>query len=269
MRSFKKLTLLSAALLATTTLANAADILEPPVVEVVPEVTPTISGGWYLRGDIGYSHISTSGVDYYQGSPTLTGKFERHDIGHSWSLGGGIGYQVTDYFRTDWTVTHHFWANFDGSSALNVACSANPAETCDYSDTSKVAVTTLLANAYLDLGNYAGFTPYAGAGVGGAVVHWADLKNVESCSTPGTCTGPFINSTHGGNGNWRFAYALHAGVSYDLTHNLKLDTGYTFTHVDGGSMFDFERGNANSGQQGFDHGLKIHSVHAGLRWSFN
>ena len=269
MGSAKKLSVVTAVLLASTAFAQAADIIEPPVVEVVPEVVPIAVSGWYLRGDVGYAHMATKGVSYYQGSPTLTGSFDRHDIGSAWSLSGGIGYQVTDYFRTDWTLTHYFSTDFDGASALNVPCSANALETCDYSDTGNIGVTAVLANAYLDLGNYAGFTPYVGAGLGGAMVHWSDVRNVERCDAGATCTGPFIDSVHDGHGSWRFAYALHAGMSYDLTSNMKLDAGYTFTHIEGGRMFDFESGNANSGQQGFDHGIKIHSVRAGVRWSFN
>ncbi len=34
------------------------------------------------------------------------------------------------------------------------------------------------------------------------------------------------------------------------------------------SMFKFESGNANSGQQGFHGDIKVHTVRAGLRWSF-
>ena len=60
-------------------------LYEPPIVEVVPEMRTAVVGGWYLRGDIGYSH-SVNGVRYYQGVPTLTGKFEKHDLGESWSL---------------------------------------------------------------------------------------------------------------------------------------------------------------------------------------
>ncbi|MCB1384973.1 MAG: porin family protein [Nitratireductor sp.] len=246
-------------------LANAADLIPPPVVEVVPEVQTIAVGGWYLRGDIGYSHTSVDGVLYYQGSPTLTGSFEKHDVGGAWMLGGGIGYQVNDYFRVDWTVDHHFWADFDGSSARGVACGVSG--TCNYRDTSELAVTTLLANAYLDLGNFSGFTPYVGAGIGGAVVHWADLQNTETC-VAGDCTGSSGSSNHDGNGEWRFAYALHGGVSYDLTANMKLDAGYTFKHIEGGHMFNFEPGNTNDGQQGFDGDIKIHTVRAGIRWNF-
>jgi len=269
MSSFKRFTILTAGLLASTVMANAADLFEPPVVEVVPEVRTVAVGGWYLRGDIGYSKNDVDGVQYYQGTPTLTGSFEKDDLGSAWMLGGGIGYQATDYFRMDVTLDHHFAADFDGSSAMNTTCSAvvpGVSGTCSYSDTGDLAVTTMMANGYIDLGNYSGFTPYVGAGLGGAMVHWSDITNVEYDDDDATNN---ASSTHGGNGEWRFAYALHAGMSYDLSSNLKLDTGYSFKHIEGGKMFDFEAGNANSGQQGFDGDIKIHTFRAGLRWSFN
>ena len=60
-------------------------------------------------------------------------------------------------------------------------------------------------------------------------------------------------------------YELQA---YDISHNLKLDTGYTFKHIEGGRMFEFEKGNFNRGQQGFHGDMKVHGVHAGIRWNF-
>jgi len=266
--SFTKISTAIAVLLAGTALSNAADLYEPPIVEVVPEVRTIHSGGWYLRGDIGYSHNSVGGVSYYQGSATLTGDFEKHDLGESWSLGGGIGYQATDYFRMDITVDHAFAADFDGSSASGVINCGTATGVCDYEDTGDLAITTVMANAYIDLGNYSGFTPYVGGGIGGAMLHWSNVDNNEICVS-GDCTGSPGDSEHGGYGDWRFAYALHTGVSYDISHNLKLDAGYTFKHIEGGRMFAFESGNANSGQQGFHDDIKVHTVRAGIRWNFH
>lgn len=273
MSSFTKLSLIAAALMTSTAAAQAADLYEPPVVEVVPEVRTVAVGGWYLRGDIGYSKVHVRGVEYFQGT-SFSGEFEEHDVDGTWMLSGGIGYQVTDYFRVDATLDHHFSAAFNGSSASGVACgdadgdplTYDPDGVCNYDDDSNLAVTTIMANAYVDLGNYAGFTPYVGGGLGGALVHWDDLSNDETCT--GTCTGVAGDSNHDGIGDWRFAYALHAGVSYDLNASLKLDAGYTFKHIDGGTMFDFD-GASGSGPQGFDEGIKIHTVRAGLRWNLH
>ena len=90
------------------------------------------------------------------------------------------------------------------------------------------AAWLLLANAYADLGTYYGFTPYVGAGIGGAHVKWDDLHNT---------IGP-VTTVHEGAENWRFAWALMAGTAYCLTDNLKLDVGYRFSHINGGRMFE-------------------------------
>lgn len=270
MSSLKKITLATAALLASTAFVNAADIFIPETeVEVVPEARiSTSAGGWYLRGDVGFLKSRTTGVTYYQGTATADGSFEQHDIGSSWMIGGGIGYQATDYLRVDLTANYHLDADFTGSSAAGVTNCGTATGVCDYSDTSELSITTVMANAYIDLGNVSGFTPYVGAGIGGAGVHWGNLNNNEICVS-GDCTGSNGDSVHPGRGEMRFAYALHGGVSYDLSANLKVDAGYTFTHIEGGNMFGFEAGNSNTGNQGFDSEIKIHAVKAGLRYNFN
>lgn len=269
MRALKKIGLAAMLLVISSSAGLAADIIEPPIYEAPPEVVAVGGGGWYLRGDVGYAKLHTSGVEYYQGTPTLTGSFESHDIASTWMIGGGIGYQASDWFRVDLVANHYLNTDFDGSSATGAACTNNGGgEICDYVDTSDVNVTTLLANAYVDLGNFNGFTPYAGAGIGGAMVHWGELNNDETCVA--NC-GAWVEAdgVHGGYSDLRFAYALHAGVSYDISANLKLDAGYTMTHIEGGRMFAFESGNAFSGQQGFDGDMKIHAFRAGLRYSFH
>ncbi|MBL4732605.1 MAG: porin family protein [Rhizobiaceae bacterium] len=267
MRTFKKTLLITAAMIAVAPTAFAADML-PNIVEAPREIVAMSSTGWYLRGDIGYATIKNSGVLYYQGVPTLTGEFEQHDFDHTWMLGGGIGYQVTDYFRVDATLNQYFNTSFNGSSAQNTtSCGGTGGTTCNYFDNSDVTVTTALANAYFDLGTYSGFTPYVGAGIGGAKLHWGDLKNIEVCASGcgGTTT---ATSIHSGTSEWRFAYAFHAGTSYDISANLKLDAGYSYTHVEGGTMFNYESGSAYVGQQGFDGDMDIHAFKVGLRYQF-
>jgi len=115
-------------------------------------------------------------------------------------------------------------------------------------------VFLLLANAYVDLGTYNGFTPYVGAGIGGAYVKWDELTNT-------TRDGSF---KHEGGGDWRFAYAAMAGVSYCLTENALLDVGYRFSHINGGKMFGYAVGAG----PGYDDGFNTHEVRGGLRWQF-
>src|SRR6185295_8630021 len=108
------------------------------------------------------------------------------------------------------TADYLFDSDFDGSTTgfcAGVVCSSN--------DHSSYSGWLLLANAYADIGTWYGFTPYVGAGIGGAHVKWDDLAN--------TIDG--VTTTHGGAENWRFAWALMAGTSYCLTNELKLDGG--------------------------------------------
>ena len=89
MRSFNKVSLVAAALMASSAMVQAADII-PPVEELPPEVHHvSAAGGWYIRGDIGYASMHVEGVTYFQG-PLLTGRFEQHDLDESWSIQGGI-----------------------------------------------------------------------------------------------------------------------------------------------------------------------------------
>jgi opacity protein-like surface antigen len=83
--------------------------------------------GFYLRGDIGWSFLEWSGDD----SSAITG-------------GAGLGYQFTDYLRSDLRV------DYAGV----------------YSNGPDMSVTTVLGNLYFDIPTGTAFTPYLGAGGG-------------------------------------------------------------------------------------------------------
>jgi len=253
--------LLGAALLATASVpALAADMYEPPVVEAPPpapidtyqEPEAVDFGGWYIRGDIDYHATKWRGANYVTyGPPPGTNAFATGSIDSSWSLGGGIGYKANKYFRTDLTVDWMGSAKFRGTTTGT--CGLPPVP-CASTDTAKFGALLLLANAYAEFGTYHGFTPYIGAGIGGAHVKWGDLRN----SIGGIIT------THRGASEWRFAAALMAGTSYCLTNNLSLDVGYRFTHIAKGRMFEY----AGGAGPGFDKGMNIHEGRAGLRYQF-
>lgn len=270
MRSFKTIPMVVAALMLSSVAGNAADII-PPIETYPPEVVPVSTSGWYIRGDIGYANLKSEGVRYFQGA-SQTGRFEQHELGSTWMLQGGIGYQMTDYMRADLTLGFYDGADFTGSSALAVnggRCNNNNAILCDFQDNAELeSMTVLMANAYWDLGTYQGFTPYVGAGVGGAHVSWGNLFNDETCvDTPANCAG-LVNgdANHPGEDQWRFAWALHAGASYDVRCDLKIDAGYTYTSIEGGKMFAFGTGSGLQGTQGYDDHLHVHTAKAGLRY---
>src|SRR5690606_17373307 len=83
--------------------AMAADIYEPPVIEVPPPQieyqNETFAGG-YIRGDIGYHKSKLRGLESIAIGPGTAG-FDFGRLKGSFSTGAGIGYQVNSYFRTD------------------------------------------------------------------------------------------------------------------------------------------------------------------------
>ncbi len=243
-------------LLKKLIIAGAVAVCAVPVFAAdMPESAPVVEqpaapnyGGWYIRGDVDYHKSDFRGADYITyGNPTPlpgTGSFDYGDLKGSFSLGGGVGYQVTNHFRVDVTGDYWFKSKFNGGTSC---------ATCTSTEVSHFSALLLLANAYADLGTYHGITPYIGAGIGGAHVKW------DSVSDPNT------TEFNPGTSNWRFAYALMAGASYCLTDKLILDAGYRFSHIQGGRMFEYD---ASSAGPGFDKGFNTHEVRGGLRYQF-
>ncbi|TIW94292.1 outer membrane protein [Mesorhizobium sp.] len=241
--------------------ALAADLAEPPVVEAAPPpVTyeqPVDVGGWYIRGDIDYHWSRFGGGDYitYGAAPQIPGSFDSGKLKGAFSAGAGVGYQINQHFRTDLTGDWMFGSKFRGSTS-GFCNTPAPGTPCVSTDTSSYSALLLLANAYVDIGTWHGFTPYVGAGIGGAWVKWDTLHNSDA-------DGDFF---HRGGKGWRFAYALMAGTSYCLTDRVKLDVGYRYSHINGGKMFDYEA-TSNVGP-GYDRGIDVHEVRGGLRYQF-
>src|SRR5262245_23590253 len=102
---------LAAALLAFAGLpAYAADLPEPPPVVEAP---PVEYGGWYIRGDLDYHWSDFRGAEYTTYGVTCCGEplpgsksFDSGELDGAASIGGGIGYQINSYLRTDLTADY-------------------------------------------------------------------------------------------------------------------------------------------------------------------
>lgn len=250
------------ALLAAT--AQAADVYEPPVIEAppvhYPEALPKKVSGWYIRGDIGYLWSDFRGANYITygaGVAAPPGTLDG-ELKGAFSIGGGLGYHINHHLRTDLTVDYNFKSDFEGSTA-GTCTAGGAAVACSSSDITGYQAWTLLANAYVDLGTYSGITPYVGAGIGGVYMMWHDLENTIPPGFDQSGT-----TTHLGTSDWRFAYALMAGVSYAATKNVSIDLGYRYKHISGGRMFQY----ANATGPGFDEEINVHEVRAGIRYKF-
>ena len=81
--------------------------------------------------------------------------------------------------------------------------------------TMKIESATFLANIYLDLGTWGGFTPYVGAGAG---MSWQRIHDFTSVSAAAT----LLESAN----KWNFAWAYMGGFTFNLAPNLLFDASY-------------------------------------------
>jgi opacity protein-like surface antigen len=96
--------------------------------------------GVYLRGDLGWS-------------------FTNWGDGNAFVGGGGVGYQFSEWFRSDVTVTY--------AGQYNVG----------WEHGGRLSAVNGLANVYLDIPTGSSFTPYVG---GGAGMTWVDQNGNDS-----------------------------------------------------------------------------------------
>src|SRR5262249_16785875 len=114
----------------------------------------------------------------------------------------------------------------------------------------KVAPITTLFNGYFDFGNWHGFTPYVGGGIG---FSWIRPTQFASVSIP-------VGVNAGNPGHCAFAWAAPAGISFAVSRNLLIDTSYRYLHIGSPST-------NLSGVGIVDYGsMDAHEVRAGLRF---
>lgn len=251
-------TLSLVALLAASTV-RAADYSQPPpqqpiYIQQSPQVIESFTEGWYLRGDVGVGMMRSNQTEYIR-NPLNSNDFaiEHSSIGDAYFIGGGIGYEWNNWLRFD--VTGEYRAktqvNAIGSYTFDGGTFGDA-----YQGYLKSWV--FLANAYVDLGTWNCFTPFVGAGIGAAYNTLADFTDVGV----GTSGRGFGRNTS----EWHTAWALHAGVAYNVTKNFKVELAYRYLNL--GSITDTIDcvGGCNPDSYKFGN-LSSHDIKLGLRWT--
>ena len=249
--------------LAAINLPGAASAADLPAVPYVAPVEAAAFVGWYLRGFIGMSNQQVDRIHHPQMDlPDLLDFINEPEFDSGVFFGGGVGYQFNSWFRTDITGEYRGKTSFSALDRYDSDDTGNDVwdGTNDYR--SKKSEWLVLANAYFDLGTWHGFTPYVGAGAGAARVTIHDFSDTnvvtDGIAYAGTAS------------KWNFAWALHAGMSYAVTPNFKIDLAYRYL-----DMGDGETGTLRTylGECSFCEPVKFenitsHDVMLGVRWSF-
>jgi opacity protein-like surface antigen len=218
MRILKTIGVAAALASAMPAAVLAADIIEEPI----PEVIPVVVGGWYLRGDIGMSNQKVD--DLYNMLEDLNASVEWISdpvFSSAPTFQVGIGYEVNDYFRVDGTIQYRGKADFDGLDRYDFEGDGNWDGTNQYE--AEKSEWVLMANAYFDLGTYAGITPYVGGGIGASQ---NTITGYQDINTPTNGV-----AYAGNNSQWQFAWALHAGFAMDITERATIDFSYSYMNL--------------------------------------
>ena len=216
MSDFARKAFFAALLAGTAVPAFAADYVEP--IPVVP-----VYGGWYIRGYIGMSNQFHDGLDsslYFEPSILDHGFIDEGGWGSAGVFGAGVGYQFNDWFRGDLTVEYRGKSDFH---ALDFVTNAGGTTTNDF--TASKSEWLVLANAYVDAGNFSGVVPYVGVGLGASRNTISDFRDVNILNGGGASADEASE--------WDFAWALHAGVGFEASERLTIDLGYSFISMGG------------------------------------
>jgi opacity protein-like surface antigen len=248
MKSIKTSLIAGAAAMTIAGPAIAADM--PLPVYKAPVVLQT--GGWYLRGDIGFSNQKVDELTSPAYTPAVTVLTKEVDAAPFGGL--GIGYQFNNWFRVDVTGEYRGGAAFRGLDTYGAGSN-------DYWGTKSEWL--FLGNAYIDLGTWWCFTPFVGAGIGysrNTISNWRDINN-QTAATAYADT----------NSQWEFAWALHAGIAYKVTPNFTAEFAYRYTSLGDfatADMIGYNGVNAVYNPINLNN-VTSHDFKLGLRWNLS
>jgi opacity protein-like surface antigen len=283
MCSLKTFALAGAVMIGATAVASSADLGPPPMgLPTAPYAAPMAeASGWYLRGDIGVGIldgkpeiVDTTGFV----SPTVV-KGHNPNFGNAGLIGVGVGYQYNSWLRGDITVDYRTKADVKfgdkacsgpGGNVAGTTCAVPTLGATNFFDAynGKVSSLAVLANGYVDLGTWNGLTPYLGAGVGFASIKASGFTDTGWSQSAAVANAPVFSSYpvyYSDKTKTNFAWAVMAGVGYDVSSNLKLELGYRYLNM--GSLNgaapicpNATCGNVNVAK------LDSHEFKLGMRW---
>ena len=213
---------------AGANVGNAADLLPPPPPPQYVEVVDAQPSCFYGRVDVGGSFHQRPTVSKSGGGVWDEATDEELDA-HAF-IEAGAGCQITEHLRVEVTGGYRFRAS--------LSTPTNDLE-------ADLETYTGFVNAFWDITNYNGFTPYLGFGVGFA------HHRLTNVALP-------VGSANGNRTD--MAYNFSAGLSYDLTRDVALDVAYRYTDL------GYARSKGTTPLTVDD--LKSHEVKVGVRYRF-
>ena len=249
----------AAAAAFVSTAAFAADMGPPILRASTPVVQPVESGGWYLRGDIGLGTQTARGWQYNPNPPMgITDATYQHSLSSTMFVGAGIGYVFNSWFRVDGTLEYRSGGRFIGRDILN-----GPGGSYENVLHSNMSSVVALINGYVDLGTWWGITPYVGAGLGYAYNRLSPTFDTGVVVGVGASSGVINGGSMGS-----FAWALMAGLAWDVTASTKIELGYRYMSL-GNFRSGAPCGLCTTAVNNYEiRQVTAHDIRLGLRYAF-
>jgi opacity protein-like surface antigen len=218
---------------------NAADLPPAPILPTPPPATDF--AGWYLRGDVGVGVSAATPQLKTAPDPIATGiangllsnsavqQFNNTSLSSFGMIDFGVGYHFNNWLRFDGTLEYRGGANLQSLFTVTDPASpffGGPMQNADFYRASLSSFIGLL-NGYVNVGSWYGMSPFVGAGVGFAdnsVSGFTDQGFGTTTFEPLGPTGGYFSNAS----KTRLAWALMAGIDFNITPNLKLEFGYRY-----------------------------------------
>jgi opacity protein-like surface antigen len=262
--------------------AVAADMaMRGPQTYYAPPPPPVEEfGGWYLRGDIGFSNQKVKEIrstnEALYAPVTSLNQTSGVDTGGIYQV--GVGYQFNSWLRGDVTGQYRGNANIHGQDLFRanaVGTNVYNYAGVDVYNASK-SEWVVMANAYVDLGTWWCVTPFIGAGVGAARVtisNFTDAGQIALSQNQFGAYGPGSQAsvaTAESGSKWNLAWALHTGLAYKVSPNMTMELGYSYMNLGSGTTGNAARfDSVTAGNKFVFKDITSHDLKLGVRWNLD
>lgn len=241
---------------------------------VAPMPMSAPAGPCYFRGDVGYSWSQAPTVKWpvhnldnttVPATTTfVTDEVSNVSLDNTWLAEAGVGcsFGGSRGWRVEGMLGYHGKRDLIGEPGYFEVTNPGPVVDPYGGSTdpmhSSIKTYTAMINAYKDLGNFGGFVPYVGAGVG---IAYNMMDGVYFTGNPN-----LTNTIHGKN-DISLAWALMAGVGYQLSERTILDVGYRYINMGSASSERHDNAGFVNPRVTVDD-IAAHEVKVGLRYHF-
>ncbi len=247
-----------------SSVAFAADmaIMPPPAYAPAPVVEDF--GGWYLRGDIGFSNQRVGRLNNALDAG-LTTQSQTHNFNTAGIFGLGVGYKVNNWFRADITGEYRGNSQYFGKDNITYPGRRGYRHLSRHQERVGGAGQRLCRSRHLVVHDpvhrrrrrrRAGFHQR--------------FHRSEHCPQRRRSALPGL--AYGDNhSKWNLAWALHAGVAYKVTPNFTVELAYRYLDMgDGltGDLRTFDGTNNVNNPMTFKN-ITSHDLKLGVRWDLS